>query len=722
MRLASSAAAGAVARLTPGTQNGIESAKLEDLRHVAQWLERRLDTAEVGGSIPPVPTRPVGRPAAVPETRTKTKAHDSPPSMSEIDVRLPDGKTLTVTAGTTVLSVAERIGPRLARAALAGRVDGRLLDLREPLCEDVSLEIVTSKDPQSGEVIRHSAEHIMADAVKRIFPEVQIDVGRRDHSEKFQYDFRIDRPFSPEDLAQIEQEMANIVAEKSTFQREVLDREEAERLFAGLGEELKVSRIGDIPEGQDITVFRHGNFTDLCRGPHVQRADQIGAFKLLEAAGAYWRGDESNPMLQRIYGTAFATKKQLDEHLARLEEAKRRDHRRLGAELDLFHTDPISPGSPFYHPKGAILFNQLVDYIRSLYPRYGYEEVITPQLFRTELFKKSGHYDLFREDMFLMEGDEGEELGVKPMNCPGHCALFESQQRSYRDLPLRFAEFTRLHRNERSGTLTGLSRVRSFAQDDGHVYCEPDQVPGEIQSFFKMALQGYGDLGLEGARVYVSTRPEQFIGEPAAWDRAERALVKAVEAAGFACGIKAGEGVFYGPKVEFDFSDVLGRSWTLATLQIDMAMPGRFGLSYIGRDGQKHQPAMLHRAILGSIERFIAIYLEHTAGDFPLWLAPVQVALLPITERHHEYARGVEGALRSAGVRVDFDARNEKLGFKIREAETHKIPIMLVVGDQEVADGTVTPRRRHGSKESARAIPVDALLSDVVAEIRERRA
>ncbi len=642
--------------------------------------------------------------------------------MTEIDVRLPDGKTLTVPAQSTVLSVAERIGPRLARAALAGRIDGRLADLREPLCEDASLEIVTSKDPQAGEVIRHSAEHVMADAVKRLFPEVQIDVGRRDHSEKFQYDFQIDEPFSPEALAQIEQEMAQIIAEKSTFTREVLKRAEAERLFTERGEMLKVSRIADIPEDAEITVFRHGNFVDLCRGPHVQRSDQIGAFKLLEAAGAYWRGDERNPMLQRIYGTAFASKQELDEHLAKLEEAKRRDHRRLGVELDLFHTDSISPGSPFYHPKGAILYNALIDYIRSLYPRYGYQEVITPQLFRTELFKKSGHYDLFRDDMFLMEGDEGEELGVKPMNCPGHCALFEAQKWSYRDLPLRYAEFSRLHRNERSGTLTGLSRVRSFAQDDAHVYCEPDQVPGEIQRFFEMALEVYRDLGLEGAQVSVSTRPEQFIGDPADWDRAERALVEGVEAAGFECGIKAGEGVFYGPKVEFDFNDVLGRAWTLATLQIDMAMPGRFGLSYVGSDGQKHQPAMLHRAILGSIERFIAIYLEHTAGDFPLWLAPVQVAVLPIAERHHEHARRAERALREAGVRVAFDGRNEKLGFKVREAETQKVPIMLVVGDQEVANGTVTPRRRRGSKESAGAIPVDELVSEVVAEVRERRA
>ncbi len=641
--------------------------------------------------------------------------------MTEIRVRLPDGKALTVSAGSTVLSVAERIGRGLAGAALAGRVDGRLVDLRTPLCEDVSLEIVTARDPDAGRVIRHSAEHVMADAVKRLFPEVQIDVGRRDHSKKFQYDFLIDRSFTPADLEKIAQEMARIVSEKAPFTREVVSREEAEDLFSELGEELKVARIADIPADDEITLFRHGDFVDLCRGPHVQRTDQIGAFRLLEAAGAYWRGDERNPMLQRIYGTAFTSERELEEHLKRLEEAKRRDHRRLGAQLDLFHIDAIAPGSPFYHPKGMILYNELIAYLRSLYPRYGYQEVMTPQIYRTEIFQKSGHYDLFRDDMFLLQGDEGEELGVKPMNCPGHCELFASAKRSYRELPLRFAEFSRLHRNERSGTLTGLTRVRAFAQDDAHVYCEPEQVPDEIQRFFEMTLQVYEDLHLLGVKVHVSTRPEHFIGEPADWDRAERALIEGVERAGFECGIKSGEGVFYGPKVEFDFSDVLGRDWTLATLQIDMAMPGRFDLAYVGRDGKSHRPAMLHRAILGSLERFIAFYLEHTGGDFPLWLAPVQAVVLPITDRHEAYARGVEQALRGAAIRAEVDARNEKLGFKIREAETQKVPVMLVVGDQEEANGTVTPRRRRGSREPAGAIPVDALVRELQAEIAARR-
>jgi threonyl-tRNA synthetase len=639
-----------------------------------------------------------------------------------IEIRLPDGRALAVPEGSTVLEVAQRIGAGLARAALAGRVDGKLVDLRQPLRASAALEIVTARDAAGGEVIRHSAEHVMADAVKRLFPDAQIDVGRSDHSEKFQYDFLVDRPFTPEDLERIEKEMQAILAEKSEFRREVMGRDDARALFRGLGEELKLSRLEDIPEGEEITVFRHGRFADLCRGPHVQRADQIGAVKLLEAAGAYWRGDERNPMLQRIYGTAFATRKELEEHLARLEEARRRDHRRVGAELDLYHLDPLSPGSPFYHPKGMTLYNELVGYVRSLYPRYGYQEVMTPQIFRSELFKISGHYELFRDDMFVMQGDEGEELAVKPMNCPGHCRLFASRPRSYRDLPIRFAEFSRLHRNERSGTLTGLSRVRSMAQDDAHVYCEPEQVPGEIEGFFAMVREVYRDLGLSRVKVSVSTRPERFIGDAAEWDAAERVLQRAVEAAGFACGVKAGQAAFYAPKVEFDVEDVLGRSWTLATLQVDMAMPARFDLRYVGRDGQEHRPSMLHRAVLGSLERFLAIYIEHTGGDFPFWLAPEQVRVLPIAERHLGYARRVLAELAAAGLRAHLDERNEKLGWKIREAELAKSPLMLVVGDQEQAEGTATPRWRRGAREESRPRPVGELVRELAALRDARRS
>ncbi len=526
--------------------------------------------------------------------------------MSEIEVRLPDGKTLSMPAGSNVLNVAERIGKGLMRAALAGRVDGQLVDLRVPLEHDAEVQIITAKSPEAGEVIRHSAEHVMADAVRRLFPGTQIDVGRSDHSEKFQYDFLVARPFTPDDLVAIAAEMKNIIGEKSLFEREAISRDEARKLFAKEGEDLKLSRLDDIPDGEEITIFRQGKFTDLCRGPHVQRTDQIGAFHLIEAAGSYWRGDESNPMLQRIYGTAFATKKELEAHLAAIEEAKERDHRRLGAELELFMLDPVSPGSPFYLPKGMVLYNTLIDYMRSLYPKYGYQEVMTPQIFRTDLFKTSGHYELFRDDMFLMQGDEGEELGVKPMNCPGHCVLFADKKRSYRELPLRFAEFSRLHRNERSGTLTGLSRVRSMAQDDAHIYCEPDQVEGGLASFVEMTEEVYQALGLSGVEVGVSTRPESgFAGESADWDVAEKRLIDAVKAAGYDCRVKPGGAAFYGPKVECDFRDVLGRAWTLSTLQIDVSMPTRFELQYVGRDGAMHRPAMIHRAILGSLERFM---------------------------------------------------------------------------------------------------------------------
>jgi threonyl-tRNA synthetase len=642
--------------------------------------------------------------------------------MSDIQVRLPDGRALAVSAGSTVLQVAERIGARLAKDALAGRVDGRLVDVRVPLDRDVALEIVTARDPAAGEVIRHSAEHVMADAVKRLFPGVQIDVGRKDHADKFQYDFQVERPFTPEDLERIEAEMRRILAERAPFTREVVGRDEARALFRAQGQELKLSRLEDIPAGEPITLFRHGDFVDLCRGPHVQHTGQIGAVKLLEAAGSYWRGDESLPMLQRIYGTAFASQRELDLHLERLEEAKRRDHRRVGPELGLFHLDPIAPGSPFYLPKGMLVYNGLVEFVRSLYPKYGYQEVMGPQVVRAELFKISGHYDWFHEEMFWVEGDEGEELGVKPMNCPGHCRIFQMAKRSYRELPLRLAEFSRLHRNERSGTLTGLARVRAMAQDDGHIFCEPDQVEAEVHRFFEMMGEVYRALGLTGIRVAVSTRPEKFLGDPADWDKAEQTLIQAVKQAGYECGIKPGEAAFYAPKVECDFEDVLGRSWTLATIQWDMAQPGRFGLRYVGRDGAEHQPAMLHRAVLGSLERFLALYIEHTGGDFPFWLAPLQVVVATVTDRAAEHGRRVCEALRAAGVRAELDDRNEKLGFKVREAELQKVPIVAVVGDQETQDGTVTPRRRRDKSRGAAPMPLAAFAEELREANAARRA
>jgi threonyl-tRNA synthetase len=503
-----------------------------------------------------------------------------------------------------------------------------------------------------------------------------------------------------------------------------VSREEAQHRFSELGEELKLLRLEDIPEGDEITLFEHGPFTDLCRGPHVQRTDQIGAIRLLETSGSYFRGDENGPKLQRIYGTAFATKKELKAHFKRLEEAKTRDHRRVGAALELFYIDSdISPGTPFYLPKGMTVYNGLQNYMRSLYPKNGFEEVMTPQLCRSELFKKSGHYEMFKDEMYFFEGeDEHEELGVKATNCPAHCVLFQRKKRSYRDLPMRLAEFSRLHRNERSGTLTGLARVRSMAQDDGHVFCEPDQVTAEVEHFFSMMEETYRVLDLGRVEMSVSTRPEKFLGDPADWEVAEKALINAVENAGYECAIKQGDAAFYAPKVEADFSDVLGRVWTLGTVQIDMAMPERFGLEYVGRDGEMHQPAMLHRAVLGSLERFLAIYIEHTGGDFPFWLAPIQVAILPISERQLYFGAQVASRLMEAGIRAQLDERSETLGFKIREAEVQKIPLMLVIGDKELESGTVTPRLRRNRKQSREATDVESLVAELTEAVGERRA
>jgi threonyl-tRNA synthetase len=637
----------------------------------------------------------------------------------EIELGLPDGSQMRVPKGTTPLEVASRIGSRLQRAALGAQLGDRWIDLRAPIEDAGDFRLLTAKDTETAELIRHSAEHVMADAVKRLWPETQIDVGRSGRDGKFQYDFDIPVRIGPEDLVRIEEEMRRIIKADLPFERETVSRDEARRVFEEIGDELKVSRIGDLDPDEEITLYRHGEFVDVCRGPHIGRTGQIGAFKLTELAGSYWRGDERNKMLQRVYGLAFATKKELDAHLEQLEEAKRRDHRRLGADLELFYFHEWSQGSPFYLPKGVQLYNALVQYMRGLYRKYGYEEVIGPQVFDVELYKTSGHYDHFLDGMFWMAGsDENEEVGLKPMNCPGHCLLFGSRRRSYRELPLRLAEFSRLHRNERSGTLLGMTRVRSMAQDDAHIFCEKEQLPDEIDRMNEMIAEVYGDLGLTGVEVSVATRPESFVGDPADWDVAERKLIQAVERAGFPPRIKEGEAAFYAPKVEFDFRDVLDRVWTLATIQVDMAMPGSFELRYIGRDGQEHEPAMIHRAVLGSLERFIAIYLEHTAGDLPLWLAPVQSVVLPIAERHEEYARKVGDALGEAGVRSAVDARNETLGYRVRAAETQKVPYVLVVGDREISNGTVTVRRRHQQGQDTTG--VDEFRSHIEEEIRTR--
>jgi len=639
-------------------------------------------------------------------------------SAGEVQLELPDGTRMSVPSGTTSREVAQRIGAGLGKAALAGELDGALVDLRAPLRAGGRFRVITARDPEGGQVIRHSAEHVMADAVKRLWPATQIDVGRSDHSEKFQYDFDIPVRLTPDDLPRIEAEMAKIVAEDRPFERQVLSRSDAERLFASLGESLKLSRLADIPGGDEITIFRDGDFVDLCRGPHVQRTGQIGAWKLTELAGSYWRGDENNKMLQRIYGVAFKDKKELAEHLARIEAAKERDHRRVGQELELFQFHEWAQGSPFYLPKGLALYNALIEYVRGLYRKYGYEEVMSPQLFSAELFKTSGHYDNFREDFFLFPGSEGEELGIKPMNCPGHCLMFRSRLRSYRELPLRFAEFSRLHRNERTGSLHGLTRVRSMAQDDAHIYLPWDGIGAELDRFMEMANEVDRDLGLTGVDVYVSTRPEKFIGRIEDWDRAEKLLVDAVERSGAKCGIKRGEGAFYAPKIERHFKDVMGRQWQLGTVQVDMAMPGRFGLRYIGADGAEHEPAMLHRAVLGSLERFIAIYLEHTGGDFPVFLAPLQVGVLPVSDRQAVYAREVAELLLAAGIRAEADLRSETLNYRVRAAEKQKVPFALVVGEREQASRSVSVRRRKSSAQEV--MPLEQFEKNIQEEIRTR--
>lgn len=620
-----------------------------------------------------------------------------------IRLTLPDGSVRTVPSGTTPLEVAASIGPRLAKDAVGAELDGRTIDLRQPLREGGAFRLFTVKSPEAGDFIRHSAEHVLADAVKRLWPEVEIDVGRKDHSEKFQYDFRFPRAFTPEDLEKIEARMREILAEGSSFERVEVSREEAERIFREMGETLKVERLKEIPAGETITLYRHGRFTDLCRGPHARSTAQIGAVKLLEASGVYWRGDESNERLQRIYGTAFASQKEMDEHMARLEQARARDHRRLGQELDLFSFNAVAPAMPFLHPKGAHVYIALIDYVREVNARYGFGEVVTPQILDVDLWKVSGHYDNYREAMFFTEVDE-QQSAAKPMNCPTHCLIFATRLRSYRDLPVRYSDFGRLHRYERSGVTNGLFRVRSFSQDDAHVFCTEEQIQTEVRSLATMIHEVYSTFGFQDAQIELSTRPAKRIGSDELWDRAEGALKEALEARGLAYKINPGDGAFYGPKIDFHVQDALGRSWQLGTIQLDYQMPQRFGLTYVGADGAEHAPVMLHRAMLGSLERFLAILIEQTSGAFPLWLAPVQAVVLPVSEKFAEYAARVEGELAAAGVRAEVDARNEKLGYKIREAQLQKIPYMLVVGAREQEDGTVSVRRRSG--EDLGALPV----------------
>ncbi|MBF8266497.1 MAG: threonyl-tRNA synthetase [Dehalococcoidia bacterium] len=561
------------------------------------------------------------------------------------------------------------------------------------------------------ERMRHSASHVMADAVLQMFPEAKLAIGPSTE-DGFYYDFQVSHPFTPEDLETIEARMRNTIARGLPFLREEIDREEAHRMFSQ--QPFKLEIIDELPPGEAITIYRHGDFVDLCRGPHVDSTGQIGACKLLSIAGAYWRGDESRSMLQRIYGTAFESQEALEEHLKRLEEAQRRDHRKLGREMELFIFDPIAPASPFFLPKGAVIYNLLIEYVRGLYQRYGYQEVITPQVYSTELWKRSGHYDNYIENMFLVHIEE-REYGVKPMNCPGHALMYASRMRSYRDLPIRYADFGRLHRYERSGVTHGLTRVRTFSQDDAHIFCTPDQVHQEVENFIEMLLESYRLFQFPDVRVALSLRPEKRVGDDAMWDRAEASLEEVLRAVGLPFDLKPGEGAFYGPKIDFFVPDALGREWQLGTVQLDFALPERFDLEYIAEDGSQQRPVMVHRAMLGAIERFMGILIEHYGGAFPVWIAPVQAVVIPIADRHLEYARLVEKRLKERGIRVEVDGRSERMNLKIRQAQLQKVPFMLVVGDKEAASETLAVRLRSGQDLGPRPLSEAlALIQDAI--------
>ena len=634
----------------------------------------------------------------------------------EIQVTLPDGSTRPLPKGATVGDLARAIGPGLAKSALAGKIDGKVVDLARPIEHDAKVEIVTPKSPDAVELYRHSTAHLTANAVKRLFPDVKIGIGPAIEN-GYYYDFDPGRPFTPEDLAAIEAEMRKIVAEDNRIERLEMSKDDAVRIFEGQGDTLKVEIIRGIPD-ERVSCYRQKDFVDLCRGPHVPSTGKLGVFKLTHSAGAYWKGDERNPMLQRIYGASFLTQPELDAYLKQLEEAKARDHRRLGRELELFSFHPWAPASPFFHPKGATVYNLLLEYIRGLYRKYGYEEVVTPQIFDVELFKTSGHYANYRENMYFTEIDE-REFGVKPMNCPGHYLMYQSQAFSYRDLPVRYADFGRLHRYERSGVTQGLTRVRTFSQDDAHIFCTIDQMPDEMGRFIDFLDEVYATFGFTDVRVALGTRPEKFMGKPENWEKAERALSAAFEKRGRPFFVNAGDGAFYGPKLDFQVKDAIGRYWQLGTLQVDFSQPENFDLTYVGEDGGKHRPVVLHRAILGSVERFLGILIEHTAGDFPTWLAPVQAVVIPVSDKFAEYARSVAARLSREGFRARVDDRNEKLGARIRHAELHKVPYMLIVGEREQATGSVAPRKRKAGDLGARS--VDDFVAALAAETANRR-
>ncbi|SMB98996.1 threonyl-tRNA synthetase [Thermanaeromonas toyohensis ToBE] len=631
-------------------------------------------------------------------------------------IRFLDGTPKEYPAGTTPLEVARDLSPRLAREALVAKVDEKIWDLTRPLPGDCRLELLTFEQEEGQLTYRHSAAHVLAQAVKRLFPGTKLGIGPA-IAEGFYYDFDSPHKFTPEDLGAIEEEMKRIIQADYPFERKEVSREEAVEIFSRLDEPYKLELIRELPEGSTITVYRQGEFVDLCTGPHLPSTGYLKAIKLTSLAGAYWRGKETNPMLQRIYGTAFPKASLLEEYLQRLEEAKRRDHRRLGAELRLFSLEEEGPGFPFFLPKGMILRNELEQFWREEHRRAGYLEIRTPIILNRSLWETSGHWEHYRENMYFTKIDE-QDYAIKPMNCPGAILVYKSEQHSYRDLPLRLAELGLVHRHEKSGVLHGLMRVRAFTQDDAHIFLRPSQISEEIQRVIELVDRFYSLFGFP-YYVELSTRPENAMGSEEIWETATRALQEALEAKGMPYTVNEGEGAFYGPKIDFHLKDSLGRTWQCGTIQLDFLMPEKFDLTYIGEDGQKHRPVMIHRVVFGSIERFIGILIEHYGGAFPVWLAPVQVRILPIADRHHEYAYKVRNSLLQAGVRAEVNDRNEKIGYKIRAAEVEKIPFMLVVGDKEVAEGTVSVRER--GKGDTGSVPLADFVARVTEDIRERR-
>ncbi len=634
-----------------------------------------------------------------------------------VNVTLPDGAVKSFPQPVSVAQVASSIGAGLAKAAIAGKVNGTLVDTSYTLESDARLAIVTEKDPEGLEIIRHSTAHLLAYAAQQLFPGLQVTIGPVIEN-GFYYDFSYSRPLTPEDLAAIEAKMRDLAAKDEPVVREVWDRDEAIKLFLSMGEKYKAEIIESIPAGEQISLYREGGFVDLCRGPHVPSTGKCKVFKLMKVAGAYWRGDHRNEMLQRVYGTAFAKKEELDAYLHALEEAEKRDHRKLGKSLDLFHMQDNAPGMVFWHPKGWTIWQQVEQYLRKVYVESGYQEVRCPQILDRSLWEASGHWEHYKDNMFTT-ASENRDYAVKPMNCPGHIQVFNSGLRSYRDLPLRYGEFGSCHRNESSGSLHGLLRVRGFTQDDGHIFCTEDQIQSEVDAFTRKLLQVYKDFGFENVIYRLSTRPANRVGSDESWDKAEKALAEALNNVGVQWEELKGEGAFYGPKIEYSLKDSLGRVWQCGTIQVDFNMPVRLGAEFVDTDNTRKPPVMLHRAIVGSLERFIGILIENHAGAMPLWLAPVQAVVASITDAQGDYAQSVAKSLQSQGFRVEADLRSEKISLKIRELSLQKVPYILVVGDKEKASGQVTVRARGGQDLGAMA--ADAFARRLDQEIDSRQ-